>query len=80
MGIVVIAAPARHRLARRRRRMSGEVMIASGTVSTPSPLLRMAHTAWTGRPVIARAPCVVPWYAIAREMTLCLVGFPCSFQ
>ena len=27
-------------------------------------------------PVMDRAPCVVPWYAVVREMTLCFCGRP----
>ena len=34
----------------------------------------------SGMPVIASAPCGVPWYATAREITLCLPGLPISFQ
>lgn len=33
-----------------------------------------------GRPVMDRAPCGVPWYATAREMTLYLVGLPVSLK
>jgi hypothetical protein len=29
-----------------------------------------------GSPVMARAPCGVPWYATARLITLCLSGLP----
>src|SRR3954454_12459962 len=34
----------------------------------------------SGRPVIESAPCVVPWYAIARLITLCLPGLPVSLK
>jgi hypothetical protein len=33
-----------------------------------------------GSPVIESAPCGVPWYAIARLITLCLVGLPVSLK
>ena len=33
-----------------------------------------------GRPVIDSAPCVVPWYAIDREITLYLFGLPVSLK
>jgi hypothetical protein len=34
----------------------------------------------SGSPVMDSAPWVVPWYAIARLITLCLVGLPVSLK
>ena len=33
-----------------------------------------------GNPVIDNAPCVVPWYADIRLITLCFAGLPCSLK
>ena len=34
----------------------------------------------SGSPVSDRAPCGVPWYAMARLITLCLLGLPVSLK
>jgi hypothetical protein len=34
----------------------------------------------SGMPVSDSAPCVVPWYAMDRLITLCLVGRPVSLK
>ena len=33
-----------------------------------------------GNPVMDSAPCVVPWYAIERLITLCFNGLPVSLK